>query len=120
MTSDAERQNRQEMIDAAVRVHAPHLDVARVNNEGAIRSGSEATKAIAILNGGAAVTLLTFVGNGHIDLTKISKIAVMLNVALFLFGAFLAAAASALSYFTNYCYTRSNYSVSLIYVPPFV
>ena len=82
----------------AQRTHDKLDDFHRYVNEAAIKSGELALRISLLINGGAAVALLTFIGT----LPKEQKHAFADNLVWFASGVALAVAALGLSYFTNY------------------
>ncbi len=68
--------------------------------------GSAAMKSALLINGGAAVALLAFIGNIWEKETAPEAVkALTLGIAMFSTGVLAAAVANAMSYFTQYCYS---------------
>ena len=85
----------------AQRAHDKLSNFHEYVNQAAIRSGETAIKMLLAINGGAAVSLLTFAGSISKD-QKDTALGIANSLAWFAAGVALATAASALSYFTNY------------------
>jgi hypothetical protein len=82
----------------AQRAHDRLDEFHRYINEAAMKSGELALRMGLLINGGAAIALLTFIGS----LPKEQKRAFAETLVWFASGVALAVAAIALSYFTNY------------------
>jgi hypothetical protein len=82
----------------AEREHDRLNDFHRYVNEATIKTGELALRMLLLVNGGAAVALLTFIGT----LPKDQKVAMANTLVSFAFGVALAAAGIAMAYLTNY------------------
>lgn len=82
----------------AERAHDKIDDFHRYVNEAAIKSGELALRIALLINGGAAIALLSFIGS----LPKEQKRIFADTLVWFASGVALAGAAIALAYFTNY------------------
>lgn len=72
-----------------------------------IQSGQNALRAIVLLNGGAAVALLAFIGK----LTEVNRLSIplfALPLTIFVAGAFLATISSGLTYLTQVLYSEEG------------
>lgn len=77
------------------------LEQTRAGNE----AGTEAIKAVTLINGGAAVAVLAFVGHlASIHATPATIINFVRPLNLFVWGVFMGVVASAVVYFTHLCY----------------
>ena len=87
----------------AKRAHDAEGEFGKQNNEAAINSGAVAIRTAFLINGGAAVAMLTFIGSmvaqGRIGDTDLHGLAS--NLMWFASGVALAAAASTSAYFVN-------------------
>lgn len=74
-----------------------------------ISYGQAALKSAILINGGAAVALLAFIGNIWLKAITPEAVTSLTNsIALFAFGVLAAALGTAGSYFTQYCYSESH------------
>jgi hypothetical protein len=103
-------------MKAAERAHDKSDEFVRQINEAAINVGNLALRMGMLINGGAAVALLTFVGN----LPAEQKRAVAATLGWFAGGVAAAVLGLALAYFTNYCIVRKERSKTWNYQPPYV
>jgi len=104
--------NRQEALEfgaqqvrinlAAYQVNTQRmLEQTRAGNE----AGTEAVKAVTLINGGAAVAVLAFVGHlASIHATPTTIMNFVRPLDLFVWGVFMGVVASAVVYFTHLCY----------------
>lgn len=90
---------------AAERAHDQELDFFNRINEATVNAGVHVVRGLIIINGGAAITVLAFIGHlvsadsGNF-MPKLSKLTAPLEY--FAWGVGLASAATALAYLTNY------------------
>jgi hypothetical protein len=100
--------NREDAIRAHDRSHA-FFDAV---NEATIKSGEAAIKTSMLINGGAAVSVLAFIGGlvGQGRLTVKQMTDVSSSLVWFAVGVALAASALAFSYFTNYAHVSRESS----------
>ena len=101
---------------AAERAHDREEEFARQTNDAAINGANLAIRMALLINGGAAVALLTFVGN----LPAGQKQAIARTLDWFAWGVAAALAALALAYFTNYFIVGKIRSRIWTYEPPYV
>jgi cytochrome b subunit of formate dehydrogenase len=95
----ADAQRAQEIIrEDACRTHDKNEEFHRYVNKASIAAGQFALRMALLINGGAAIALLTFVGT----LPKEQKRLFADTLVWFASGVVLAVAALALAYFTNY------------------
>jgi hypothetical protein len=89
----------------------------RASNEAAVKEATFVVRTLVLINGGAAISILTFAGNlaskSQQASTQIVGIANGLNWLTF--GVITATVSAGLSYLTNYCYagTASSFKTSL-------
>jgi hypothetical protein len=100
----------------AERAHDQITEFGNKVNEAAINAGNLALRMVLLINGGAAVALLSFMNN----LPKDQRQAIASALAWFAWGVAAAASALGLGYFTNYSMVGIQRSKILIYEPPFV
>jgi hypothetical protein len=100
----------------AERQHDKVTDVANKINEATINGGNLALRMVLLINGGAAVALLSFMS----DLPKDQRQAIARALAWFAWGVVAAALSLGLTYFTNYCAVGVERSKKLLYEPPFI
>jgi hypothetical protein len=106
----------------AERAHDQIHEQANKVNEGTVNLGQIAIRNVVLANGGAAVTVLAFIGGlasqGRVSVGQLGDIAG--NLTLFAVGVTLGALSRGLSYLTNLCHVGSLFSRSLIWTPPYV
>lgn len=91
---------------AAERAHDVETEFGAKANDAAVASGIHAIRALLVINGGAAIAMLAFIGQvtgvaeGKFS-SKLSELTAPLS--WFALGVALAAAGTAFAYFTNYC-----------------
>jgi hypothetical protein len=93
----------------AERAHDANTEFFNRTNESAIKNAESAVKAVMVINGGATVSILAFIG-GLAAQGKVpfGQLAVFANcLTWFASGVALAAAMAAFAYFTNYCIAGS-------------
>jgi hypothetical protein len=105
----------------AKRTHDRTADFARDSNLAALKNAEVALGGALLINGGAAISVLTFVGGlvtqGKLPLAQLSEVASTLM--WFAWGAALAVAAMAVAYFCNYSITANAMSLDWISTPPY-
>jgi hypothetical protein len=104
-SKDDQRWSYGEKSRLAERYHDKNFEFARYINEAAVNNANIALRALLILNGGAAVSILAFAGNFlPKDPSYLSKNLSILTSPLvwFAWGAALSPFAMAFAYFTNY------------------
>jgi hypothetical protein len=100
----------------AERAHDNNQDFFNRINEATVNAGNLALRMALLINGGAAVALLSFV-NG---LDRAQKVAVADSLVWFAWGVFAAAIGIGLAYFTNFCMVGIASSRINKYEPPYV
>jgi hypothetical protein len=112
---DIERQN-------ALRAHDRLHSYREATNEAIIKAGEVAIRTVMIVNGGAAVSVLAFLGAlAHQEDVTVKDMAGISSSLLWFGGGVAAAAwALALSYFTNYCYSGEEGSKVLTWKHPYI
>lgn len=99
-----EEKEREDAQRAEDRLH----EKAQKIEEAAIQSGQVTIKTAALVNGGAGVTVLAFIGGligqGKVELTAIDKVAA--SLMLFVYGVAAAVCSLGSSYLVNYCRRR--------------
>jgi hypothetical protein len=93
-------------VKAAERAHDKSDEFRTQVNQAAIQGGNLALRMGLIINGGAAIALLPFIGNLPTD----QKRAAAASLAYFAWGVAVATGALATAYFTNYYVARSEQS----------
>lgn len=107
----------------AERLRDYQRELINQTNEAAVTAGNHALRALILINGGAAITMLAFIGNlvtadeGRL-VPKLSEITS--PMLWFASGVATAALALGLSYFTNYCMATAYGKRDLLYEPPFI
>lgn len=101
---------------AAERAHDEHIEFFYKLNQAAADSGTLALRMVMLINGGAAVALISF--GGHLPNTQMKSLAGAL--LWFAWGALTAVAGIALTYFYNYAAAAAAVTKQRIYDPPFV
>jgi hypothetical protein len=102
--------------EVAQRAHHRSNAFARQINEAAINAASLTLRMALLINGGAAVALLTFVGS----LPAEQKRAVAATLDWFAWGVAAAVAGLACAYFTNHSLAVQERSKTFTDVPPYV
>jgi hypothetical protein len=100
----------------AQRAHDKLDEFHRYVNEAAINAANLALRMALLINGGAAIALLSFDG----DLADPQKKAVAATLVWFAWGVLTSVAGIALAYFTNYCMAGVAYSMKKNGNPPYV
>jgi hypothetical protein len=120
---ELEREDQQRAIDHARRAHDEMAEFAGTANKAAIDNVGLVFRSLLLINGGAAVSVLAFVG-GLISQGKFSLGAQAAGVAhallLFAFGALASAAGTGLAYFTHLSVAGHALTVARQWDPPFV
>jgi hypothetical protein len=117
MVMPDEEQNRR----AAERAHDELEDFRKQNNEAAIRSGEVALKTVLLVNGGAAVAILAFLGaiasRERITTSQLSGVAS--TIGWFAAGVALGVVALAFAYLTNLYMANTAASKIRTWVHPY-
>ena len=100
----------------AERAHDKNHEAWLKTSQAAVAAGNQALRVALLINGGAAVSLLTFVGALPVD----KKAAIASTLSSFAWGVAAAALGVALAYCTNYCETRAISSRSLTWDHPWL
>jgi hypothetical protein len=100
----------------AERQHDQFTEFGNKVNEATIVGGNLALRMLLLINGGAAVALLSFMGG----LPKDQRQAIASALAWFAWGVVAAASALGLAYATNFCVVGTQRSLEHWYEPPFV
>jgi hypothetical protein len=106
----------------ALRVHDRSRRFSEATNEAVVKAGDVAIRTAMLINGGAAVAVLAFIGTlVRQDEVTVKQVAGV-SGSLLWFGSGVAAAvfALALSYFTNYCYVRAETSKIFTLEHPYI
>ena len=76
-----------------------------------ISTGENALKSVILINGGAAVALLAFIGSIWDKSTNdiASKILLLISMAGFVFGTFLGGVAASFTYLTQHLYSKQKH-----------
>ena len=106
----------EQAAQAAQRAHDRSEAFARQVNEAAINGANLAVRMVLLINGGAAVALLTFVGG----IPSEQKRAVAATLDWFAWGVAAAVAALACAYFTNHGLAVQERSKTWTDKPPYV
>lgn len=106
----------------AHRAHDRHDAVRDIENQEAVLNGREGLKALILINGGAAITMLGFVGafagKGGFDMKHLTPIAN--SLLWFAGGIVLAVLTFGLSYIVNFSYAARTSRMSRGYDHPYV
>lgn len=107
----------------AERAHDENWNFGQHANEAAIQSGSLTLKYLILINGGAAITMLAFVGNlatsdGNHFADRLAELT--LPLMWFGWGVAVAAAGTAFSYITNLAYASAAGRRKRIYDLPYL
>jgi hypothetical protein len=98
------------------RAHDKLDEFHRYTNEASINGANLALRMALLINGGAAIALLSF--DGHLPTDQMKAVA---NTLLwFAWGVLASVAGIALAYFTNYCMAGVAASKNKSYDPPYV
>jgi hypothetical protein len=99
----------------AERQHDQNIEIAKRVDEATINAGNLALRMVLLINGGAAVALLSFMGN-----LKDQRQAIAGALAWFAWGVVAAALALGLAYATNFCAVGIYRSMIYWYEHPYV
>jgi hypothetical protein len=113
---ELQKRLHEQNAQAAQRAHDRSNEFARQINEAAINAASLTLRMALLINGGAAVALLTFVGS----LPAEQKRAVAATLDWFAWGVAAAVAGLACAYFTNHGLAVQERSKTLTDQPPYV
>jgi hypothetical protein len=107
---------------AAERAHDVETEFGNKNNEAAINAANAAIRIALLMNGGAAVAVLAFIGGlvaqKVVPVSDLGKIAA--GLMWFTTGVALAGGSAAFAYFTNYCIATSSTKKQRDWEHPFV
>jgi hypothetical protein len=106
----------------ALRVHDRSLKKSQATNEAVVKAGEVAIRTVMLVNGGAAVSVLAFIGAlVRQDGVTVREVAGVSGSLLWFAGGVAAAvSALALSYFVNYCHVRSETSKVFTFDHPYI
>jgi sulfite exporter TauE/SafE len=106
----------------ALRVHDRSRRYSEATNEAVVKAGEVAIRTAMLVNGGAAVSVLAFIGAlVRQDGVTVREVAGVSGSLLWFAGGVAAAVlALALSYFTNFCYGRSEISKIFTFEHPYI
>lgn len=106
----------------AERYHDRDIEMMQNANDAAINNANAALRALLIINGGAAVTVLAFVGtiiSADSDSLMDDLSALTLPIMWFAWGVALTALGMGFAYFTNYCGAASVSHRSFMWEHPY-
>ncbi|MCA1777472.1 MAG: hypothetical protein LC676_18230 [Loktanella sp.] len=92
----------------AIRAHNQETEFFRHTNNAAIEAGHIAVKSLFLINGGAVVVMLAFIANIFNDIERNAE-TLTKPLIFFVAGVGFAVLASALTYFTNYCFASGSH-----------
>jgi hypothetical protein len=106
----------------ALRAHDQSRRYSEATNEAIIKQGEVAIRTVMLINGGAAVSVLAFIGAlvREDGLTLKEVTGVSTSLLWFAAGVAMAAWALALSYFTNFCRAGSESSKTCTWERPYI
>jgi hypothetical protein len=106
----------------ALRVHDRSRRVSETTDQATIKAGEIAIRTVMLVNGGAAVSVLAFIGTlVRQDGLTVKQVAGVSGSLLWFAGGVAAAVwALALSYFVNYCYVRAETSKVFTFDHPYI
>jgi hypothetical protein len=106
----------------ALRVHDRSRNYSVATNDAVVKAGEVAIKTVMLINGGAAVSVLAFIGalvrQDGVTVKQVSGVSG--SLLWFAGGVAVAVWALAHSYFTNFCYVRSETSKIFTFDHPYV
>jgi hypothetical protein len=108
--------------DMAHRSHDEANEFANQTNRAAIESANLTLRTAMIINGGAAISVLAFIG-GLASRDKVSLVTITQTAATlvwFAFGVAVATLSMGLAYFTNLAVTGASFSQQKTFVFPFI
>lgn len=115
--TDLEELNRQH----ALRAHQVHYSYLEKGNEATIASGQAAVKNLFLMHGGALVAMLAFTSGILNNSASVVQVDSLVDPMMrFAIGLACAAAASAGTYLTNYCYVAGAQLKTLIWQHPYI
>ncbi|WP_283179034.1 hypothetical protein [Gemmobacter sp. 24YEA27] len=115
--TDLDELNRQH----ALRAHQVHYSYLEKGNEAAISSGQAAVKNLFLMHGGALVAMMAFTSGILTNNASTVRADGLVDPMMrFAFGLALAAAASAGTYLTNYCYLAGAHNQTLVWSHPYL
>ena len=108
--------------DEAKRAHDTNLDFHDDVNKEAVGASNLTLRTLVVINGGAAIAVLTFVGGvaakDKVDFAQVSLVAG--TIKWFAFGVALAVSGMALSYLTHFATASVTYSMVKTWEHPYV
>ena len=104
---------------AAERAHDMVDDYCRQVNEATIQSGQNTLRMTMLINGGAAVAVLAFLGSlaGKVDMDQVSRLAS--TIVWFASGVAASVVGMAAAYFTNYSHVSLGQSRDKVWEAPY-
>jgi hypothetical protein len=109
-------------VSRAERAHDTEREFGDKNNEAAINAANAAIRVALLINGGAAVSVLAFIGGlvsqKLVPVSELGKIAS--GLMWFTSGVALAGGAAGLAYFTNYFIAGCSTTRERMWEPPYV
>lgn len=108
-------------LQHAMRAHQVHYSYLEKGNEAAISSGQAAVKNLFLMHGGALVAMLAFTSGILNNNTSVVQPDSLVDPMIrFAIGLACAAAASAGTYLTNYCYLAGAQNQTLVWQHPYI
>jgi hypothetical protein len=121
-SSDPDRWAYEINRENAHRQHDSNRELFHYVNKATLECANLALKTLVLINGGAAIAVLTFLGGVSakqtIDFSKVGVVAA--TIKWFAFGVALAVAGMALSYLTSYTMAGAITNMKAIYERPFL
>ncbi len=118
-TTDETAEERALRFRAAEQVHGAQAQAAARSFAPLVAMGTEILKAVALINGGAAIATLAFVAATHRD-SRALALALVWPLGAFGFGLTVAACATGWSYFSHASDAEALRSQDLTWTPPFI
>jgi hypothetical protein len=119
---EEEKWKAEKLREDAHRAHDNSLAFHSYVNQAAMESANIALKTLIVINGGAAITILTFLGGvaskEKIDVANVAPVA--MTIRYFAIGVALTLAAMAFSYLTNYSMAGIELSRLKTYTHPYI
>lgn len=116
---DEKERERKEQRRLAERYHDRNLTFLVKNNEDAVNAGNVAMRTLVLINGGAAIALLAFLGSLVSDNEGEQLTLLAGPLTWFAWGVAAAAAAMILAYFVSYFSSRGSTARALSYDYPY-
>lgn len=120
--NDLKKELREQDRLQAIRAHERFYRLSDRNDDATVASGTLALRSLMLINGGAAVALLAFVGTLATNDAKNSFDLLVITGPLmwFVWGVALSVLAIGLVYCTNYCMSCRDVNVKLTWKHPFI